>query len=167
MGENIKNKFGNTLRELVRKKYTTYAEAAEKLGLSLSYLQQLMRGERNPSFEILQSLSLKLGSELLVSSEITQALKQANDLAEKVTEQRKKRLEFLAWELNLDPNNREDLAIMEDLMPVLPQLSKIPADILMMLSRRNEKYFDSLRKVLEGLEAKKAGETPTKKTRQG
>lgn len=62
--ENIKN-FGPNLRRIIdESKYKTYQKAADAFEISLSYLQQLMRSEREPSLELL----LLIGEKLHVSS---------------------------------------------------------------------------------------------------
>lgn len=49
--------FGSRLRSEIRRKgYKTYKEAADAFGVSLSYLNQLMRDEREPSVELLNSI---------------------------------------------------------------------------------------------------------------
>ena len=46
--------FGSRLRSEIKKQgYKTYKEAADALGVSLSYFNQLMRDEREPSVELL------------------------------------------------------------------------------------------------------------------
>lgn len=45
----------------------TKKELAEQIGSSVSYLTQLFRGDRKPSWEILAKMSLPLGLEFKVS----------------------------------------------------------------------------------------------------
>lgn len=59
--DNIKN-FGPNLRSRIDiKGYKTYKKAADAFGISLSYLNQLMRNEREPSLELLGVISSELG----------------------------------------------------------------------------------------------------------
>lgn len=165
MVKNIENKFGDDLRKLVRKKYPTYARAAEDLDISVSFLHQLMRGERNPSFEMIQKLIKILGSdEIFLTEQKKMTLQMATEMTGQIKEQRKKRLEFLAWEMNLDESNPKDRETLDHLLTVLPHLKNIPADVLIMLAHQNEKYFESLRRVLNKIEEKKISKLSKKET---
>ncbi len=54
--------FGPNLRTAIHNKgYKTYKKAAEAFEISLSYLNQLMRNEREPSLELLQLMASELG----------------------------------------------------------------------------------------------------------
>jgi transcriptional regulator with XRE-family HTH domain len=50
--------FGSNLRKFIRRsKYLTYQNAADAFDISISFLNQLMRGERDPSMEMLAKIS--------------------------------------------------------------------------------------------------------------
>lgn len=165
MVKNIENKFGDDLRKLVRKKYPTYAKAAEGLDISISFLHQLMRGERKPSFEMIQNLIKVLGNdEIFLTEQKKVTLQMASEMTGQIKEQRKKRLEFLAWEMNLDESNPKDRETLDHLLTVLPHLKNIPTDVLVMLSHQDEKYFASLRRVLNKIEEKKVSKLTKKET---
>jgi len=135
------NKFGENLRALVRKKFRTYDEAATALNISLSYLQQIMRGERTPSFTNLMQFGQVLGeNELFLDETKRSALDMAKAASQVAIEKRKKRIETLAWEFNLDDTNEEDLKTIEELLPLLPRLKDIPtAKLLNLLNDKEEK----------------------------
>lgn len=58
----ITKNFGPNLRKEIDKKgYKTYKKAAEAFEISLSYLNQLMRNEREPSMELLGIICDELG----------------------------------------------------------------------------------------------------------
>ncbi|HEY8272078.1 MAG TPA: hypothetical protein VIG33_14400 [Pseudobdellovibrionaceae bacterium] len=57
--ENTNNLFGINLRKLVDANENSYEEAAETLEISLSFLQQLMRGERVPSLKTINNVRHK------------------------------------------------------------------------------------------------------------
>jgi transcriptional regulator with XRE-family HTH domain len=53
--------FGFNLRMRIKQRKLKYYEAAEKMGVSLTHLNHLMRGERTPSFEMIVAISKSLG----------------------------------------------------------------------------------------------------------
>lgn len=53
--------------EKMKEKGITKKEMAEQIGSSVSYLTQLFRGDRKPSWEILAKMSLALGLEFRVT----------------------------------------------------------------------------------------------------
>lgn len=61
MMENIES-FGQNLRRLIKGKgFKTFEQAANAFEISLAYLNQLMRGERTPSVDMLGRISKVLG----------------------------------------------------------------------------------------------------------
>lgn len=143
MSEKTKNKFGLILRELAKKKYGTYANAAEKLDISVSFLHQLMRGERKPSFEMLRTFSEKLDDPgLFLDEEKRVALDAARQTIGAAEEKRKRRIELLAWELDLDESSPEDRNQIEAIMPLLPYLKNIPPELISKLASRNGPSMD-------------------------
>lgn len=55
--------FGENLRRIIKARgFNTFQKAADHLGVSLSYLNQLMRNERQPSMEMLGNIAQKLQS---------------------------------------------------------------------------------------------------------
>ena len=63
-GENLK-KFGRRVIELRRKKgFTSQIDFALKAGMDRTYIGGIERGERNPTFEIMEKLAKTLGVEI-------------------------------------------------------------------------------------------------------
>lgn len=54
------NAFGINLRRLIKQSGLKYEKAAEKIGISLSFLNQLMNGNSNPSLETIDKICDKL-----------------------------------------------------------------------------------------------------------
>lgn len=141
MVEGTVNLFGNNLRSLINNSGLTYSAAAEELDISPSYLQQLMRGERNPSFETIKAICARFQiseADLFVSSESTSK--------------------------KTDPKRTLGDSTFAEFKNALPAISNIPLDILLMLSQQDSIYFESLRRVLEGLSEKKKLNPSKKKT---
>lgn len=151
------------INKLMAERNLSQAQLARDAKISVHNLNRLMKGRRSIiKANVLPSIALVLGVEIkdLTTSpnhekEKEASLRLAHEFAKSVEERRQKRIDFLAWELNLDQNNPNDLKIMEDIMPLLPHLRKIPSDILSLLSRQDELYFNSLRKTLNLMEDKK------------
>lgn len=87
--DNIKN-FGPNLRSLINKRgYKTYKLAADAFDISLSYLNQLMRNEREPSMELLGVIAEELGvspGELLGRDPVEKSLDGHSDRASIILE---------------------------------------------------------------------------------
>lgn len=62
--------FGSNLRSIIRRKGLTYTQAARDIGITLSYLNQLMRGERDPSLEVIKDICAALD---ISSNEVIEA----------------------------------------------------------------------------------------------
>lgn len=58
--ENAKNILGNNLRRLIKEKGLTYADGAELLGISLAFLNNLMRNKGGASLEMIYQFAEKL-----------------------------------------------------------------------------------------------------------
>lgn len=74
--------FGSRLRSEIKKQgYKTYKEAADALGISLSYLNQLMRDEREPSVELLNLIceTLKITPNHLLGAVESPSISAHND----------------------------------------------------------------------------------------
>lgn len=54
------NQFGENLRTVIKSRGLTYSSAAAQIEISLSFLNQLMRGESRPSLEMIYQISEKL-----------------------------------------------------------------------------------------------------------
>lgn len=93
-------KFGEILRERIKGiGYKTYEIAAEDLGISLSYLNQLMRSERQPSFELLQKIHEKLKMvNFELKNELIEKEKEEIQLKEEILNARKYNLANLPKE---------------------------------------------------------------------
>jgi transcriptional regulator with XRE-family HTH domain len=62
--ENMKN-FGKRIRELrIEKGITSQMSLANKIGTDRTYIGGIERGERNPTFEIIEKLAKALGTTL-------------------------------------------------------------------------------------------------------
>lgn len=51
---------GSNLRAIIKKKGLSFTEAAKEIGISLSYLNQLMNGEKEPSLETVKNICATL-----------------------------------------------------------------------------------------------------------
>ena len=58
---NTKKSFGDGLRAAITKKGLKYADAAEAIGISFSYLNKLMNGEKNPSLATIAKIQNAIG----------------------------------------------------------------------------------------------------------
>jgi len=58
--ENTRNIFSLNLRRLIKKKGLTYAEGAELLGISLTFLNNLMRNKGGASLDMIYQIADKL-----------------------------------------------------------------------------------------------------------
>lgn len=79
--------FGTNLRQLIDARGLTYGVAAEKIGISLSFLNQLMRGESHPSLPMIYQIGEKLGlsvSELFQDKEQEKREQTKSDLILKI-----------------------------------------------------------------------------------
>lgn len=131
--ENTKNLFGDNLRRLVDANESSYEAAAEALEISISFLQQLMRGERDPSLKTVRIIRNRY--------KVT-----FNDLLEKT---------LSAEEANLSKNTVGEMAPKE----FFAQLSKHQyPDIerLRALEARIKKYGPDLLQAIEDLDILKA-----------
>jgi transcriptional regulator with XRE-family HTH domain len=78
---------GENLRKAIRGSRRTYAKAAEDLGISLSFLNQLMDDQKNPSLETVRGICEKLqisASDLLEVESGQKALKETLEKQTKV-----------------------------------------------------------------------------------
>ncbi|WP_374029786.1 helix-turn-helix domain-containing protein [Bdellovibrio bacteriovorus] len=162
---NIDEIIVENINRLMVERGLSQVKLAQNAKINVQNLNRLLRLKRSiVKSDVLPAIARELGvtvNDLMARPDEVEykqrSLALAEEFAKSVTEKRKRRLEFLAWELNLDESNPEDLKKMEALLPVFPHLRKIPVDILMLLADQDEKYFASLRKVLQGLYEKKYG----------
>lgn len=132
MTDNTQNSFGDNLRGLIISAGLKYSEAAEELDISVSYLQQLMRGERNPSFETIKGVCARF--------QVTEADLFSSDLSR----------------TRLNPQRPMNQTTFEEFKKILPLMGKIPKDILEMLAEQDAQYFQSIRRELQTLQQKRS-----------
>lgn len=61
---NLKNKVGQRIKELRRKKDITQEQLAEKAGISVDFISLVERGRNAPSLESLEKIAKALGAEV-------------------------------------------------------------------------------------------------------
>lgn len=110
--------FGSNLRRLIdSKNYKTYQKAADDFEISLSYLNQLMRGERSPSLDVLKTIATKLG----VSGAYLLAAPNTNPSESDKTSRAQLILEIQALLMRLD---EDELEVVKMTAAGLPQISQ-------------------------------------------
>lgn len=180
---NVGNILGANLRKLRKAKGWTPAKLFEESGVSVSAIRKYEKGIRFPERPYIEALAKALGckfsdlyseEQLPVEAqidmpEITKAISKAmatetkplmEALAE-ISKQKDLKISSLEKEIrNLKQELRNQTALVDENKKTPATFKKIPPDILDMLSRQDDVYFKSLRRVLQGLEEKK---NPSKK----
>jgi|GEM_PF-2389472 len=164
------------IRQLREERRLSQRKLAELAHVTDAAVNMWETGKRFPRGRNLKNLAVALGvaeSVILEGADRpTPEMPQDKSRAQKILDLQTKLLtlsddDFGAAEAvinNLNKANRKDEDVLDHVLAVLPQFKKIPTDVLIMLSHQEEKYFESLRRILKTIEDKKISKLTKKET---
>lgn len=107
-------------------------------GIGLGTLRKYSAGYREPKPEFRDLLAKTFGVDTSEFYRTSDDLNQAAIISESkkiVAEKSQKRLGAIAWELNLDMEDPADKEFLKQIIPILPELKKVPVEILDLLTK--------------------------------
>lgn len=125
--ENTKSLIALNIRRLRHDLNMTQAELAEKADMSLRGVQDIETGKNAPRAITLKQIAKALG--------VSEAILYADPHKPAPVEKSQKRMDAIAWELNLDIEDPADKEFLKQIIPILPELKKVPVEILDLLTK--------------------------------
>lgn len=121
----LKRQFGKQLNKAIKARGLNQRMFAEMLGVEPPTVSRWVTGDISPEDSRVQDICRALGvteEYFLESSDV-------------MPEKSQKRMDAIAWELNLDIEDPADKEFFKKIIPILPELKKVPVEILDLLTK--------------------------------
>lgn len=130
--------FRYNFKRLLKAKGWDLQELSLESGIGLGTLRKYSAGYREPKPEFRDLLAKTFEVDTSEFYRTSDDLKQAtiiNESKKIVAERSQKRIDAIAWELNLDMEDPVDKEFLKQILPILPELKKVPVEILDLLTK--------------------------------
>lgn len=154
--ENTKSLIALNIRRLRHDLNWTQAELAEKAEMSLRGVQDIEIGKNAPRAITLKQIAKALG--------VSESILYADPRKPAPIEKSQRRMDAIAWELNLDMEDPADKEFLKQLLPILPDLKNVPIEVLKLLTSQNKIVFDQILDLLVEIENRKKKKNNSKRS---